>query len=424
MKKKTNILKAAALLLTAVTGMSAAACGKTDASSGTSPLTAQAADLTASITPQKQTAAEPTEEFCAGQTAFALKLMQETLKNKQNNVLISPYSVMQALAMTANGAKNDTLSEMEQVLGGQKIADLNSALLGLRNSQPNSETCKLLTANSVWMRDTEHLTVQPEFLQKTADYYGAEAYKAPFDENTCNAINDWVNVHTDRMIPKVLNEINPQSMLYLINAVTFDAKWADKYTNEPRDREFTALGGQKQTAQMMYSTEKTYLSDEYATGFMKQYEGGRYAFAALLPDEGMSVNDYIATLTPESLRTTLCNPKHCEVNAGLPKFSYDFGDELSDQLKSMGMQKAFLPSADFSGMADDLYIGEVIHKTHIEVDTKGTKAAAVTVVEMRNNDAMIADETKTVVLDRPFLYMIVDTETCLPIFLGTLTELP
>ena len=110
-----------------------------------------------------------------------------------------------------------------------------------------------------------------------------------------------------------------------------------------------------------------------------------------------------------------------------PKFKYDYKTKLNDSLKDMGMTDMFLDDkADLSGLTSvgAPYVGEVIHDTFIQLDEEGTKAAAVTVVDMKCNDAMIADETKTVVLDRPFLYMIVDTETCLPIFLGTLTELP
>ena len=409
--KLSSLLLAGVLLCTSLT-----ACGKKDKETTT------ATNLNANIAPQTVTPAEPDEAFYAGQTAFALKLMQETLKSQQSNVLISPYSVMQALAMTANGAKGETLKQMEQILGGQSIADLNRALYTVRSKQPNDEKCKLKSANSLWLRDQGNtLNVKQDFLQTNADYYGAAAYKEPFDNSTADKINRWCSENTDGMIPKIIDEINPETAMYLINAVLFDAKWASKYQDEPTESEFTALNGQKQTVQMMRSTEFTYLHDAHATGFIKPYAGEKYAFAALLPEEGMSVTDYVAGLTPESLRETLKGASSRSVRAGLPKFSYDFSTEMSHSLKAMGMQQAFEANADLSGMADgNLFIGNVLHKTHIDVDLDGTKAAAVTAVEV--DSCAPAEDAVSVFLDRPFLYMILDTESNLPVFMGILTE--
>ena len=389
--------------------------------------TVPSTNLTADIQPQTVSAAEPDELFCTGQTAFALSLLQETVS--EENLLLSPYSVMQALAMTANGADGETRTQMEQVLGGLPMETLNPYLYTMRSQQPNTEHYKLLTANSVWIRnDAERIRVKPDFLQTNADYYGADAYNAPFDNSTVSDINQWCSDHTDGMIPELLNRIEDEAVMYLINAVLFDSKWARPYTSEPRDCNFTAQNGTNQTAQMMYSDEHLYLEDANATGFMKRYEGGQYAFAALLPEEGMSAADYIAGLTAESLRDTLTNPQSCEVRAGLPAFSYDYDTELSDALKAMGMPLAFTDSADFTRMADtesdSLYISGVLHKTHIDVNTEGTRAAAVTAVEVYTSEAIATEEPKYVILDRPFLYMILDTETCLPIFVGVLNEIP
>ncbi|MBR6106782.1 MAG: serpin family protein [Oscillospiraceae bacterium] len=425
MKYRRSMSFAAAMLLlcAGLTG-----CGKQESDTPAGQ-TVQAADLTADIKPQAVTGADPDETYCAGQTAFALKLMQETLKKQQDNVLISPYSVMQALAMTANGANGDTLAQMEQTLGGLPIADLNRYLYTVRTNQPNTEACKLECANSLWIRDDgDRIEAKPDFLQTTADYYGAPAYKRPFDQSTADEINSWCSEHTDGMIPHVISEIDETELMYLINAVVFDAKWEKQYENDPTDRDFKALDGSTQTAQMMYSDEHLYLTDAHACGFMKPYAGGKYAFAALLPEEGLSVTDYVAGLTPESLRKTLTGADREDVYAGLPEFTYDFDTEMTEQLSNMGMPGAFSEGADFRRMAKTdnglLYIDKVLHKTHIEVDPKGTKAAAVTAVIMTNECDAETPEPKYVILDRPFLYMIVDTETGLPVFMGILTEIP
>lgn len=417
MKKQTVI---AALL---AAGLSLTSCGSKQND------IIQSTNMTNNIQPQKVSAAEADEPFCAGQTAFALALLQQSVSaDPESNLLVSPYSVMQALAMTANGADGETRTQMEDVLGGMPMDALNPYLYSMRMHQPNEEHCRLITANSIWMRDdAERIQVKPDFLQTNADYFDADAYKAPFDDSTCKEINQWCSDHTDSMIPELLKEINADSVMYLINAVLFDAKWASPYKDEPLNRNFTALNGTLQTAPLMYSDEHRYLEDDHAIGFMKYYEGGQYAFAALLPEEGLSPADYLAGLTADSLRETLTNPEKCDVRAGLPVFSYDYDTELSDVLQTMGMPLAFSGSADFSRMAEtgtgELFISRVLHKTHIDVNTEGTRAAAVTAIEMTEGAALVEEEPKHVILDRPFVYMILDTETSLPVFAGVLNEI-
>jgi len=422
-------IRFAALLCAAALCVPMTSCGKKDEEKPAVQI--QGTDLSKDIQPQNVNGMEISETFCEGQTAFALNLMQQSMKENRSNVLVSPYSIVQALGMTANGAKGETLAQMEQTIGGVPVQDLNGYLLTQRKNQPDDEFCRLLTANSVWLRDEkDRLSVQQSFLQTLTDYYNAEAFKAPFDESTLKDINSWVDKNTEHMIPQILDEIKEETVMYLINAVTFDGKWAVKYDTEPCDYEFTSSDGRIQTAQMMFSDESRYLSDDHAEGFLKYYQGGKYAFAALMPEENLSVYDYTASLTPASLRSVLKNAENTTVTAGLPQFSYDYGAELSETLKAMGMTAAFDPeAADLSAMGTsangNMYIGRVIHKTHIDVDTEGTKAAAATVVEV--NDECAAEdpvERKTVILDRPFLYMILDTENNLPVFMGILTEIP
>ena len=387
--------------------------------------TINAQELTSDVTAQTVSGAEADDEFILGQTEFALSLLQNTAED-DTNTLISPYSVMQALAMTANGADNETLSEMEKVLGGLSIEKLNEYLYTWRTSQPDSNECKLKTANSVWYRnDSDRITISPEFLQTNADYYNASAFSAPFDNSTVSDINTWISQNTDNMIPELLDKIDDNAAMYLINAVTFDAKWYSPY-DKAVDGEFTAYDGSVQKAEMMYSDEHYYLEDDNGSGFYKYYEGGRYAFAALLPNEEISLSEYIDSLTPESLYNTLSNPQDINVEAGLPKFSYDYGVGLNDTLSKMGMPDAFTRDADFSKMAETdtgyLYINRVLHKTHIDVFEKGTKAGAATAIEMVDTAMPMIE--KTVILNRPFVYCIVDTKTSLPIFIGTLTSIP
>ncbi len=396
---------------------------------GNSPIipTVQAADLMANIQANNVSGKKADDAFITGQTEFSIKLFQSCFKETpEGNTLISPLSVMLALAMTANGADGQTKAEMEAVLG-MPIEELNRYLYSYANSLATTENAKVGIANSVWYRDSEYLHVKDTFLQTVADYYGSDAYKAPFDSQTVKDINGWVSHNTDGMIDQITDEIKEETVMYLINALVFDAKWELPYSDTSlEDGIFTTEDGVKQDVTMMYGKEYRYLADPRATGFIKYYKGNQYAFVALLPNEGISVEDYVNSLDAETLQNTLQNA--CgTVNTAMPKFSYDYELTLNDTLSALGMPTAFDGDyADFGPMVTsdrgNIYIGEVIHKTHISVDNEGTRAAAVTVVEI--SEATIAPSfVYNVTLDRPFVYMIIDTSTNLPLFMGTVMSI-
>ena len=236
--------------------------------------------------------------------------------------------------------------------------------------------------------------------------------------------------HTDGMVRNILNEIPDEAVMYLVNALAFDAQWQETYKeNQVHEAVFTTEDGREQNIELMYSEENWYLENDQATGFIKPYktDNKRYAFAALLPREGVTVKELVEGLDGKQLQSFLANPQKVMVNAALPKFEAEYDVKMNEVLKSMGMTDAFDSGlADFSGLgtsADgNIYLSSVIHKTFISVAEKGTKAGAATVVEAACESAMEM-EIKRVTLDRPFLYMIVDTSSNTPIFMGTLMEI-
>ena len=389
---------------------------------------APAADLMRGITPNPVFAKELTDVSDAAVTDFALRLFRAGMEEGENT-LLSPLSVLAALSMTANGAKGETLSQMESVLG-MPVEELNTWLHIYTANLPREEGYKLHLANSIWFTDDPSFTVNKAFLQTTADYYDAGIYRAPFDETTCDAINHWVKDNTDGMIPQILEQIPEDAVMYLVNALAFDAKWQEPYSEyQIRDGDFTTEDGTKQTAQMMYAEENRYLEDGKAVGFVKYYEDRKYAFAALLPEEGVTVADYVSTLTGERLQEILTSAEAVPVETALPQFTAEYDVEMSDILQSMGMTDAFDGKlADFSGLGSstegNITISRVLHKTYIAVDGKGTKAAAATAVEAVTECEMIEPEPKQVYLDRPFVYLLIDCETNLPFFIGTLMTIP
>ena len=365
-------------------------------------------------------------DFNTRYATFSVELFKKSFDNEKN-ALVSPLSVLLALAMTANGAEGETLAEMEQAMSGLPIADFSHALLEYVYALPSSDKAKLHIANSIWFRDTPELTVVEEFLRTNQDTFAAEIRKEPFDDQTVGAINDWADKHTDGMIQKIIENIDPDVMLYLINAMAFDAEWEKIYIDHYiQEGIFTAVNGKKQPTDFMHSDEGVYLSDEKATGFLKPYAGGRYAFAAVLPNEGTVLADYAAGLTGEGWINLLKTASEERVYAVIPKFAFEFELELKNNLQSVGMERAFTPQAEFGRMArlvpdGPLYIGRVIHKTFIAVDERGTRAGALTnvAIERGGGETM----PKVVILDRPFLFAIVDTQAGLPIFIGAVNTI-
>lgn len=368
---------------------------------------------------------------------FSINLFKTSTLNDlsaDKNAMVSPESVLLALGMTANGAAGETLSEMENVLcKGHSVSELNEYSYALADAQNGNEDVKFNIANSIWIKSVdESLSVNNEFLENDKKYYNADAFKSAFDEKTVEEINNWVDENTNGMIKKVLDNIPPQTVMYLINAVAFEGKWLAEYTDEDirEEYEFNNSDASTSKVNMMFSEEKHYMHDDKAKAFIKPYEGNRYGFMAILPNEGVELKDYISGMTEESYMN-LFNSKDesVDVNAGIPEFSADYDILMNDALKAMGMPSAFDDSnADFSKMANssdgNLFIGNVIHKTHIEVDRNGTKAAAITVVQVDKECAMeVVDDIQSIILDRPYLYAIVDMETGMPIFMGAVNTM-
>ena len=386
----------------------------------------QAKDLMDGITPNQVNALDDLGSQNADVTDFAIRLFKAS-EESGKNTLISPLSVLCALAMTANGAEEETLAQMEEFLG-MTTEELNLYLYSYMQNLPQGEKYKLSLANSIWFTEDERFTVNQDFLQTNANYYGADIYKAPFDKQTLKDINNWVKQNTDEMIPEILDQIPAEAIMYLVNALAFEAEWSEIYEkHQVKDGEFTKEDGTKQDVKFMYGSEGTYLEDEKATGFMKRYKGGKYAFVAMLPNEGVSVSEYIASLDGESLNALLANPQYATVHTSIPKFETEYKVEMSEILKSMGMTEAFdMYNADFEGLGTstggNIYISRVLHKTFISVGEKGTKAGAATIVEMKDGAAAEPTEPKEVYLDRPFVYMLVDCENNIPFFIGTMMD--
>lgn len=367
------------------------------------------------------------DKFKSGMLDFAVRLMQSTLDENKKNSLVSPLSVIVALGMTANGANGETKEEFEKLFGFS-VDDANAYLYTLAHSLYNGDGAKVELANSIWFGKDGRIAVHDDFLQVNKNYYDAQAYEEDFfSQKTVDKINKWVSKHTDKMIDQIIDSIDPDTVMLLINALVFDALWSKPYENfQCQKGTFNAYDKSKNDATFMRS-EETLIRTKNAVGFRKYYKNG-YEFVAMLPDG--DVFDYVNSLSGNELGKILSGKQNdygYRAKAYLPKFEYDYDVSLYKALESMGLKKAFSSSeADLSGIGSspwgNLYIGDVLHKTHIEMTQAGTRAAAVTAVEVLAESAA-PKKTVDVKLDRPFVYYIVDCNTNLPIFMGVVTEI-
>ncbi len=388
----------------------------------------KAKDLSAGYTRTSSASGSVTDEaFRRAAATFALSLFRESAPEEENR-LLSPTSAMLCLAMLANGTAGGTRAEIESVLG-REIDTLNPILYAYAELL-RAAGCASIAA-SVWIRDVEGLTVEPSFLQKNADFFSADVYRAAFDRNTVRDVNRWVKNRTGGMIDKLLDGINGDNMLFLINALSFDAKWQSVY--EKRDQRkgtFRNADGSESTVTYLSSSEWQYLTGAGAEGFMKSYAGGKYRFVALLPREGQTPEELAARLDGEAWLALLDGASNEKVLTMTPAFETECRIDIAEALRAMGVTRVFDENAaDLSPMGHygdrGLYCSAMRQDVRLRLDADGTKAAAATIATIDKCTSAAPDETPPheVYLTRPFLYAIVDAETGLPLFLGTVNRL-
>lgn len=354
-------------------------------------------------------------------TDLALDLLKQTAGTPTR--MISPLSLAEALAMLAEGASGETLHQLEKFLGLSRPT-LRRSLSALRPAFAQASEDQLRQANSLWA-DEAGFTPAPAYLRRLTEHYAAELHTLPLaGPDAAPRINGWVSEATDGMIPRLVEEDMLRGLrLLLINALCFTAEWARAFMSHTCPHPFTRADGTAVTADFMHSKcEHLFLSHKGAQGFVKPYADGAFRFAAILPPEGVSAEDYLAELDGKTLHRILCTPGECpSLRVKMPAFRADYSITLNDALKELGLTRIFSPAAELDRMGEAdgrLSVDAVLQKTHIEVNTAGTRAAAVTAVTVMTTALMPPEEYRELVFDRPFLYAILHTETHTPIFMG------
>jgi serpin B len=370
------------------------------------------------------------ERLIEANNGLGFNLFRElTESNPEKNIFISPSSVLTALAMTYNGAEGGTRAAMEKTLQLEEMTmeKVNKAfadlLTILRNPDPKVE---LTVANSLWAR--EGVDFHEDFLTRNRDYFDAEATEIDFnDAGAADIINGWVKEKTrDRIDGIVEPPINPDTILFLINAIYFKGEWTEPFDPDlTRELPFNRPDGTKKEIPVMFQrNDFRYLENELFQAAILPYgKNERVSMYIFLPAESAGLEQLYAELNSANWNEWIASFSSMEGEIGLPRFKFEYETSLNDTLKSLGMGIAFDDNAaDFSGMRPippRLVISEVKHKTFVEVNEEGTEAAAVTSVEV---GVTAMPETFSMIVDRPFFFTITDDITGTILFMGSVLE--
>jgi len=359
---------------------------------------------------------------------FGLDIFQSVYADKETpeNFMISPLSISLALSMAYNGAETETKEEMSKAMRMEDFTrdEMNDIYQKLIDELTKVDPKVVMEiANSIWYRNG--YPVQQDFLDVNNTFYNAEVEEADFmDPNTLTRINKWVSDKTHEKIPTILNEISPDAVMYLINAIYFNGKWSQEFNPESTQELSFAIANNQYVQAPMMGREDTlnYLSNDTFSAIELPYGKGNFNMMVMLPNFDKSVDDVIAQFTPENWKKWQSDMKITNnIDIRLPKFKVEFEIKLNQILQNMGMKQAFTAQADFIGInpARDLFISFVKHKTFVEVDEEGTEAAAVTIIGFETTSAGPNEPQKTYFhCDRPFLFAITEKETGAILFMG------
>lgn len=361
---------------------------------------------------------QSTNKTADSNAVFAFELFKEVFK-KDSNTFLSPYSISSALAMTYAGARNETEKQMSKVLHydlnqlntHEGFFEINSSL----SHYKTNPVIKLSIANALWK--DEHWGFKKEYLDLTKKYYDASL----FPLKGARPINDWADKNTNGKIKEIVKEgdlINAR--LVLTNAIYFKGDWLTSFNQkETKKDKFKITKNKMIDVDMMFqANEVNYFEDDQNQVLELPYKGETMSMTFIVPKEGNSVLNLTTNVNNKLLAYYNSNLSRQKVKMYIPKFSFTSEFHLEEVLPKMGMPDAFHPiKADFTGMSNGLSISKVIHKAFIEVNEKGSEAAAVTAVVMRKNSA-----PKEIIFkaDKPFMIMITDKQTGSILFVGSI----
>ena len=371
------------------------------------------------------TPTEKSAKIIAADNQFGFEIFQKVNASltAPKNTMISPMSISLALAMVYNGTNGDTKKQMEEMLhkSGLTSDDINQSYKELVSALSSHDPkVELAISNAIFYRNT--FSVKNDFITTNQNYYQAEVSGLDFSKatETLNKVNDWVNTQTKGKIDKIIEKVNPEDIMYVLNAIYFNGEWQYRFDpKETTDMPFTKEDNQVVQVQTM-TIENPYklYSNENFQMLEMPYGSGKYSMLIFLPSSGKTTNSLISQLTAENVDGWIQKMTEQKKKVYLPKFEFKFDDNLVDELKTLGMTNAFDDTkANLSGISDaaKLVISEVMHKSYIKVDERGTEAAAVTGITIGVTSVGPDNSFR---VDHPFVFAIREKDTKAILFIG------
>jgi serpin B len=372
------------------------------------------------------------KQIIKGNNKFSIAIFQ-ALKSPNENIFFSPLSIYTILSIVFAGARGLTETQIKEILfiklDQNRFHSEFKKILGLFQRDTGSE---LSMANLLCINNNYKLL--EKFLWTVEDNYGGAIWKLDFNaiSDTCAKINTWVAEHTQGKIKDVIHTLNEDLGILLVNAIYFKGTWEKLFKeNDTKEENFTLLSGQSILVPMMHQKNKfRYLEGDGCQILEMPYKGIRVfgslehiSMIIILPEKKDGIEDIGISLTTEKIENYLEKLNHIwerELNVIFPKFKIETEYKLNKTLYTLGMISAFSDGANFSGIAVDppRYISQIIHKAFVEVNEKGTEAAAVTVIRMLGAGMVPIVEPTEFRADHPFIFLLVDSNTRTILFIG------
>ena len=376
------------------------------------------------------TSTEPQDELLDNNNDFACNLFRAINRNRKlsdGSIVVSPISVSYLLGMLNEGADGKTRQQITDVLGlsgsTRQINEYFKTMMSKVSRADSNVTLKL--ANCIDVNSAMGISLLPQYKADIQQYYNAQCEALDFTKrSSLDRINNWCKTNTGGMIPAILDELSPSAVMYLLNAVYFKASWIQKFdSKETRERPFTGQNGTTVKLPMMHlNTRAAYGTSDLCQMLCLPYGNKRYCMYVLLPKKGKTINDVIKGLSAQKLQEQQSNMSSCTVDILMPRFTTSSDTDLNDVLSAMGMPLAFGSGAQISNMVkgDHLFVDMIKQKAKIEVNEKGTEAAAVTIARELKEEVVVFEERPVKFhANRPFVYYIIEKRTGTIFFMGT-----
>lgn len=372
---------------------------------------------------------EKSAKIIAADNQFGFELFRKVNASldEPKNTMISPMSVSLALAMVYNGTEGNTKTQMEQMLhkAGMTSEDINQSykelVAALVSHDPKVE---LSISNAIFYRNT--FPVKDAFKTTNQNYYNAEVSGLDFSKTaeTLNKVNGWVNTNTKGKIDKIIEQVKEEDIMYLLNAIYFNGEWKYRFdTKETSDRSFTKEDNSVvQVPTMKIEKPFNYFNHSDFQLLEMPYGSGKYSMLIFLPASGKNTGDVISMMSSEKVNDWISKLSEQKKEVFLPKFEFKFDNSLKDELAALGMTDAFDDAkANMSGISNaaKLVISEVMHKSYIKVDERGTEAAAVTGITVGVTSMPVDNSFR---VDHPFVFAIREKDTQAILFIGKVMD--